>query len=127
VLNLRPFGASRSVQGRQQTAYRGLQFTRELEIMAGVLAYFEISVIRTSDHVAMTIRGKLVKKLVTEIEDNLSTEIELQGEDGEYFALRYEVDTSETQERRAQLLERRDILNQAMKKLNKVERQIHEI
>ena len=127
VLNLRPSGASRSTQGRQQAAHRGPQFTRELEIMAGVLAYFEISVIRTSDHVAMMIRDKLVKTVVTEIEDNLSTEIGLHGEDGDYFALRYGVDTVEIQERRAQLLERRDMLSRAVKELNKVERQIHEI
>ena len=94
--------------------------------MAGVLAYFEISVIRMGDHVAMSIREKLVQKLVTEIEHNLSAGLGLQGEDGEYFALRYGVDTTETQERRAQMLERRDMLRKAMEELEKIERQIHD-
>jgi hypothetical protein len=117
-----PVGAVRFANGGQQIAHREGYFSPELEIMAGILAYFEISIIRTSDHVTMAIEEKLVQKMATEIKKNLVARLGLQGEEGKYFAQRYGTDSDATMERRDQLIKRRDLLSKAMEELKEVER-----
>jgi len=99
------------------------QLSEELEIMAGVLAYFEISVIRMIDHTVMSIREKLVNNFATALESYLATGIGLEGKDGEFLAGRYAVDTIEHQRRHAELAERSKMLSNAKEELRKVERQ----
>jgi len=123
----RPPGDVRLVEGDQQAVHGGLHFSQELEVFAGVLAYFEISIIRTIDYVTMAIREKLVQKMAAEVENNLLDRLGLQGEDGEYFTLRYGLDTAEIMERRCKMFERRDMLSKGMKELKKVERKTRDV
>lgn len=101
----------------QQNVPIDQQFSKELEIMAGVLAYFEISVIRIIDHVAMAIREKLVERISAEIDNNIAAKLGLEGEDGEGFALRWGFDSEETLEHRRELYEIRNKLSVVMKEL----------
>jgi hypothetical protein len=118
LIRRQPSGGIGLVQGGQLR-----QFNEELEIMAGVLAYFEISAIRMIDHTVMTIREKLVENFATELESSLATGLGLEGKEGEYFAEIYGVDTEEHTRRYAELADRSAMLSNVLDELRKFERQ----
>jgi hypothetical protein len=104
-------------QRGQQVIPSDSEFGQELDIMADILAYFEISVIRTIDHVIMTIEEKVVGKIAVEIENNLTTGLRLEGKDGNHFARKWGTDSAETMAHHKELFETRDKLGSVLNEL----------
>jgi hypothetical protein len=89
-----------------------------------LLAHLKISSKETIDHVQSLIRSQFLQSLTNEIKGNLGKSLGLEGKDGEYYADRFGVETTERIEEHQRLVNDQERLVKAWEQIKKLQREI---